>query len=59
MTDLGSRLLWPWTTWDISRLGSVAGPVIQTTGRLEFEDGLGLGDFVSGYTHRMSVCTHG
>jgi hypothetical protein len=25
------------------RLGSVAGPVIQATGRSEFEDGLGLG----------------
>jgi hypothetical protein len=28
-------------------LGSVAGPVIQATGRSEFEDGLGSGDFVT------------
>jgi hypothetical protein len=33
----------------IMRLGSVAGPVIQATGRSEFEDGLGSGDFMSGY----------
>jgi hypothetical protein len=33
-----------------TRLGSVAGPVIQATGRSEFEDGLGSGDFVSGYS---------
>jgi hypothetical protein len=39
------------------RLGSVAGPVIQATGRLEFEDGLGSGDFVSGYSYHMSVRT--
>jgi hypothetical protein len=26
-------------------LGSVAGPVIQATGRSDFEDGLGSGDF--------------
>jgi hypothetical protein len=40
------------------RLGSVvAGPVIQATGRLEFEDGLGSGDFVSGYSYHMSVHT--
>jgi hypothetical protein len=32
------------------RLGSVAGPVIQATGMSEFEDGLGSGDFVSGYS---------
>jgi hypothetical protein len=37
-----------------SRLGSVAGPVIQATGRSEFEDGLGSGDFVSGYSYHMS-----
>jgi hypothetical protein len=35
----------------------VAGPVIQATGRSEFEDGLGSGDFVSGYSYLMSVCT--
>jgi hypothetical protein len=36
----------------------VAGrPVIQATGRLEFEDGLGSGDFVSGYSYHMSVRT--
>jgi hypothetical protein len=29
-------------------LGSVAGPVIQATGRSEFEDGLGSGE-VKGY----------
>jgi hypothetical protein len=41
------------------RLGSVAGPVIQATGRSEFEDGLGSGDFVSGcsYHMRLSVRT--
>jgi hypothetical protein len=37
--------------------GSVAGPVIQATGRSEFEDGLGAGDFVSGYSYHMSVRT--
>jgi hypothetical protein len=31
--------------------------VIQATGRSEFEDGLGLGDFVSGYSYHMSVRT--
>jgi hypothetical protein len=39
------------------RLGSVVGPVIQATGRSEFEDGLGLGDYVSGYSYHMSVRT--
>jgi hypothetical protein len=39
------------------RLGSVAGPVIQAAGRSEFEDGLGSGDFVSGYSYHMSVRT--
>jgi hypothetical protein len=39
----------------IKRLGSVAGPVIQATGRSEFEDGLGSGDFVSGYSYHMSI----
>jgi hypothetical protein len=39
------------------RLGSVAGPVIQATRRSEFEDGLGSGDFVSGYSYHMSVRT--
>jgi hypothetical protein len=39
------------------RLGSVAGPVIQATGRSEFEDGLWSGDFVSGYSYHMSVRT--
>jgi hypothetical protein len=34
------------------RLGSVAGPVIQATGRSEFED-----DLVSGYSYYMSVRT--
>jgi hypothetical protein len=33
----------------------VAGPVIQATGRSEFEDGLGSGDFVSGYSYHMSA----
>jgi hypothetical protein len=32
----------------------VAGPVIQATGRSEFEDGLGSGDFVAGYSYHMS-----
>jgi hypothetical protein len=41
----------------LERLGSVAGPVIQATGRSEFEDGLGSGDFVSGYSYHMSVRT--
>jgi hypothetical protein len=35
----------------------VAGPVIQATGRSEFEDGCGSGDFVSGYSYHMSVRT--
>jgi hypothetical protein len=35
----------------------VAGPVIQATGRSEFEDGLGSGDFVSGYSYYVSVRT--
>jgi hypothetical protein len=35
----------------------MAGPVIQATGRSEFEDGLGSGDFVSGYSYHMSVRT--
>jgi hypothetical protein len=39
------------------RLGSVAGPVIQAKGRSEFEDGLGSGDFVLGYSYHMSVRT--
>jgi hypothetical protein len=43
------------TRWD--RLGSVAGPVIQGTGRSEFEDGLKSGDFVSGYSYHRSVRT--
>jgi hypothetical protein len=33
----------------------VVGPVIQATGRSEFEDDLGSGDFVSGYSYHMSV----
>jgi hypothetical protein len=33
------------------------GPVIQATGRSEFEDGLGSSDFVSGYSYHMSVRT--
>jgi hypothetical protein len=45
------------TTTFEDRLGSVAGPVIQATGRSEFEDGLGSGDFVSGYSYHMSVRT--
>jgi hypothetical protein len=44
---------WQQKVW----LGSVAGPVIQATGRSEFEDGLGSGDFVSGYSYHMSVRT--
>jgi hypothetical protein len=44
-------------TFGLTRLGSVAGPVIQATGRSEFEDGLGSGDFVSGYSYHMSVRT--
>jgi hypothetical protein len=39
------------------RLGSVADPAIQATGRSEFEDVLGSGDFVSGYSYHMSVRT--
>jgi hypothetical protein len=35
----------------------VAGPVIQATVRSELEDGLGSGDFVSGYSYHMSVRT--
>jgi hypothetical protein len=35
----------------------VAGPVIQATGRSEFEDGLGLADFALGYSYYMSVRT--
>jgi hypothetical protein len=30
------------------------GPVIQATVRSEFEDGLGSGDFVLGYSYHMS-----
>jgi hypothetical protein len=45
------------TAQNVPRLGSVAGPVIQATGRSEFEDGLGSGDFVSGYSYHMSVRT--
>jgi hypothetical protein len=41
------------------KMGSVAGPVIQASGRSEFEDGLGSGDFVSGYSYHMSVRTSG
>jgi hypothetical protein len=37
--------------------GIRAGPVIQATGRSEFKDGLGSGDFVSGYSYHMSVRT--
>jgi hypothetical protein len=36
-------------------LGSVAGPVIQATGRSEVEDGLESGYFVSGYSYYMST----
>jgi hypothetical protein len=37
---------------------SVAGPVIQAaTGCSEFEDGLGSGDFVPGYSYHVSVRT--
>jgi hypothetical protein len=46
-----------WFSVQRLRLGSVAGPVIQATGRSEFEDGLGSGDFVSGYSYHMSVRT--
>jgi hypothetical protein len=31
------------------------GPAIQTTGRSEFEDGLGSGDYVSDYSNRMTA----
>jgi hypothetical protein len=41
----------------LMRLGSEAEPVIQATGRSEFEDGLGSGDFVSGYSYHTSVRT--
>jgi hypothetical protein len=41
----------------ILRLGSEAGPVIQASGWSEFENGLGSGYFVSGYSHHMSVRT--
>jgi hypothetical protein len=47
----------PPCTLHYRRQGSVAGPVIQATGRSEFEDGLGSGDFVSGYSYHMSVRT--
>jgi hypothetical protein len=33
----------------------VAGPESQATGRSEFEDGLGSGDFVSGYSYHMKA----
>jgi hypothetical protein len=39
------------------RLRSVAGPVIHATGRSEFEDGLGSGDFVSDFSYHRSVRT--
>jgi hypothetical protein len=69
LCKVGSNLqhkLWPqifrlfklcqfWTCW--RHPGSVAGPVIQATGSSEFEDGLGSGDFVSGYSYHMSVLT--
>jgi hypothetical protein len=35
----------------------VVGPVIQATGRSDFEDGLGSGDFVSGYSYDINVRT--
>jgi hypothetical protein len=35
----------------------VVGLAIQATGWSEFEDGLGSGDFVSGYSYHMSVRT--
>jgi hypothetical protein len=35
----------------------VAGPVIQATGWSEFEDGLGSGDLMLGYSYHMSVRT--
>jgi hypothetical protein len=41
----------------LHRLGFVAGPVIQATGRSEFEDGLGSGDFVPGNSYHMSIRT--
>jgi hypothetical protein len=37
--------------------GGPVGPVIQAAGRSEFEDGLGSGDFVSGYSYHTSVRT--
>jgi hypothetical protein len=36
-----SKYISPGDISDCVRLGSVAGPVIQATGRSEFEDGLG------------------
>jgi hypothetical protein len=39
------------------RLRSVADPVIQATERSEFEDCLGSGDYVSGYSDHVSVPT--
>jgi hypothetical protein len=45
------------TNKQTNKLGSVAGPVIQATGRSEFEDGLGSGDFLSDYSYHMSVRT--
>jgi hypothetical protein len=33
-------------------------PVIQATGRSEFKDGLGSGDFVSCYSYHMIECPH-
>jgi hypothetical protein len=37
--------------------GSEAGPVVQATGRSKFEDGLGSGDFVLGYSYHMIART--
>jgi hypothetical protein len=39
------------------KTGIRGGPVIQGTRRSEFEDGLGSGNFVSGYSYHMSVRT--
>jgi hypothetical protein len=46
-----------WENMKNTGIRAVAGPVIQATGRSEFEDGLGSGDFVSGYSYHMSVRT--
>jgi hypothetical protein len=41
----------------ISKLGSVAGPVIQANGRLTFEDDLKLGGLLCFISMNASICT--